>query len=473
MDTFQIRIFKTISESSSKGDNLMISPLSIYHILSLATNGAVGETKKEMLTALGNENQEEMNEKNKLMHSVINNFKTVELANSIFSKITPLDSFIEKAKDYRAQIDKLKDEKQINDWCRDATHGLIPKIVDKISPEDLIVLINAIYFKGIWKTKFSERFTKKREFFNCQKEKKLTEFMYSKDNYTYFENNDIQVISLNYQEDHMEALIILPKIEYDINKYIKKFNQEEYSNIIKGLYDQKIEIFLPKFEIKFNIDIEKFIQELGIQLAFNNSADFSDMLKSQKIFINRIIHSSYIKVDEKGTEAAAVTAVKTRGGRAPHSQEKNIIMDINHPFLFIIRNKDLPQGHDILFISKIENLTGGDRKKADYSKLEYINISFKRPVKWYMYIVKQVLQTRENVGIRARSLGAAKAIRVAEALKFLGYITYINYYTNTIVIDGKIERYLIINVKKTKDFQKIYNTREEERIKFLEKQKNK
>ena len=160
-------------------------------------------------------------------------------------------------------------------------------------------------------------------------------------------------------------------------------------------------------------------------------------------------------------------------------------MDINHPFLFIIRNKDLPPGHDILFISKVENLDRDEagkeskksqnintkekeRKKIDFSKLEYVNISFKRPVKWYMYVIKLVLQNRESVDIKARPLGASQAIRVVEALKRLGYISYVKYCTSTVVNDGKLERYIIINVKKTKDFQKLFDEREAERKRRLE-----
>ena len=220
MNSFQMKIFKSIS-ISLKGKNLVISPLSIYHILSLTANGAVGDTKKEILRVLGNENQEEMNENNKLIKSIINNFQTVEFANSIFSRIMLLPTFIEKTKDYKAKINELKDENQINNWCSEQTHGLIKKIVEQITPEDIIVLINAIYFKGIWKIQFNERFTQEREFLNHQKEKKLINFMYSKESYRYFENSNIQAISLDYGKDNMEALIILPKNEYDINNYIK------------------------------------------------------------------------------------------------------------------------------------------------------------------------------------------------------------------------------------------------------------
>ena len=484
MNSFQIRIFKSIIKSSSKVENLLISPLSIYHILSLTTNGAFGDTKKEMILNLGNKSEEEMNKNNKLIYSIVNNFKTVEFVNSIFTREKPLNTFIEKTKDYKARIDQLKDANQINKWCSDATHGLIQNIIEKITPDDIMVLINAIYFDGIWKIQFNKRFTEKREFLNCQKEKNLIYFMNSEYTYKYFENNSIQAISLDYQKDNMEGLIILPKEEYDINKYINEFNQEEYYNIINSLDNQKVKLYLPKFEIKFQTNLEEVFKELGMKLAFNpEQADFSSMIKIEKInvYINRIIHSCYIKVDEKGTKAAAITAVMTRGKMSLPG--RNIIMDINHPFLFIIRNKGLPPGHDILFISKVENLNEEkigkesrntntrqkERKMTDLSKLEYINISFTKPVKWYMYAIKLVLKTRENIDIRARPLGAAKAIRVVEALKKLGYISYVKYYTTTLIIDGKLLRYFIVNVKKTKDFQKFFDEREAERKKIINK----
>ena len=283
MENFQIKIFKEINQSSSSnGGNITISPLSIYHILSLTANGADGDTKKEMLSTLCEENQEKMNEKNKLIYSIINEFKTVEIANSIFTRVIPLTTFIEKAKDYKAKIDKLKDVDQINKWCSESTHGLIENVVKEIKPDDLMVLINAIYFKGKWKIKFNERLTKKKSFYNCQKEKKLINFMNSEYDYNYFENNEIQAISLNYQEDNMEALIILPKNEYDINKYIENFNQEDYKKIINGLYNQKVELYLPKFEIKFKTDLKEIFKALGIKLAFDSHADFSSMIKFEK-----------------------------------------------------------------------------------------------------------------------------------------------------------------------------------------------
>ena len=114
-----------------------------------------------------------------------------------------------------------------------------------------------------------------------------------------------------------------------------------------------------------------------------------------------------------------------------------------------------------------------ERKQADYSKLDTVTLSYSRPAKWYMYVVKQVLKTRDSCDIRARPLGAAQVVRVAEALKRLGYITYEKYFTTTVVDKERLQRFITVKVKKTKDFQKLYDQREAERAKMLESQEKK
>ena len=114
-----------------------------------------------------------------------------------------------------------------------------------------------------------------------------------------------------------------------------------------------------------------------------------------------------------------------------------------------------------------------ERKTTDFSKLEVVTLSFNRPAKWYMYVVKQVLKTRDTVDIKARPLGAAQVVRVAEALKRLGYITYVKYYTTTVITAGRLQRFIIVNVKKTPNFQKLYDEREAERTKLLESKEKK
>jgi serpin B len=146
-DNFQLKIFKEINKSNI-GKNIMVSPLSIYHILSLTTNGAKNKTLEEMLQALCEKNITELNQNNKLISSLIMKLKSIELANAVFTRFNPLENFVEIIKEYKAKIDNLKDAAQVNKWCSDATHNKIPKIIDNITGADKMVLINALYFKG-------------------------------------------------------------------------------------------------------------------------------------------------------------------------------------------------------------------------------------------------------------------------------------------------------------------------------------
>ena len=121
-------------------------------------------------------------------------------------------------------------------------------------------------------------------------------------------------------------------------------------------------------------------------------------------------------------------------------------------------------------MSKPQTEKREERKPVDFSTLETVNLTFNRPAKWYMYVVKQVLKTKEKVDIRARPSAAAQVVRVAEALKRLGYITYLKYQTTTVINQGKLQRFIVVSVKKTSNFQKLFDEREAERTKRLEEQ---
>ena len=348
---FQLEILKGINNQNI-GKNLMASPLSIYHILSLTANGAANTTLNEMLNVLGNKYLTGLNKENALISSVISKAKTVKMANAIFTTFKPEADFIKSAEMYKSTIDNLISADQVNSWCFNATNGKIEKIIDDINGI-LMILINAIYFKGIWKKTFDKKLTQKNIFLNFNKEEKKVDFMNMKADFNYFENKDVQAIEIPYNKDNLNALIILPKTEKDINVYIKNFSSNEYNNIIKGLKNDKIVLSLPKFEIRYEGEIKSILMSMGMNQAFSN-ADFSVMKKEKDIFISRIIHKTFIKVDEQGTEAAAVTAVVMK--RMMVKSAPPIIMNVNHPFLFIIRCPNLPEKHDILFFSKVETL---------------------------------------------------------------------------------------------------------------------
>ena len=348
---FQIEIVKGLNEQNIR-KNIMVSPLSIYHILSLTANGAANLTLEEMLKTLGHNKKIELNKENSNISSIISKLKSVQMANAIFTKFKPEPEFIKSVEMYKSTIEDLVSVEQVNSWCFRATNGKIPTIIDDITGI-MMILINAIYFKGIWKKTFDKNLTHKNDFLNFNKDKKKTDFMNMSQNFNYFESQNVQALEIDYNKDNLNALIILPKAEKDINIYLKKFSKEKYDEINKGLKNQKIQLSLPKFEIKYEGELQSLLISLGMKSAFGG-ADFSVMRKEKDIFISRVIHKTFIKVDEQGTEAAAVTAVFKTRMMVPKDPPK--IMNVNHPFLFIIRSKDLPSGHDILFFTKIECL---------------------------------------------------------------------------------------------------------------------
>ena len=216
------------------------------------------------------------------------------------------------------------------------------------------MLINAIYFKGKWQKQFDQKITYLDTFYDSNNKISKIMFMHATKKYDYFENKGMQAISLNYKKDNLSALIILPKKGKNINDYIEYLTLDKYDNIISGLTNQEVNLSLPKFEFDFSTELIQNFKTLGMHDAFNAGvADFSVMKKEKDIYISNIIHKTYIKVDEEGTEAVAVTAVEGFFGSCFDDIK---VMKVDHPFLFIIRSKDLPPGNDMIFIAKVESL---------------------------------------------------------------------------------------------------------------------
>ena len=256
-------------------------------------------------------------------------------------------------KEYNAKIEQLKDAEQINKWCSRVTHDKIQKIIENVNKDDLMILINAIYFKGKWEKAFDPELTTKKKFMNFNKEPKEIDFMYMKAKFNYFEDSEHKVISLKYKNDDIEALIILPQKEIDINNYIVNFKLENYNSLIQNLRKKQVKFSLPKFEINFSAELKPYFISLGMNDAFTSKADFTGLTEENNIKIGKILHKTFIQVDEEGTEATAATDLTVAKKGSKRSKEQ-FEMIVDHPFLFIIRSCKLPSGYDMLFSSKIE-----------------------------------------------------------------------------------------------------------------------
>ena len=355
--SFQISFFKEMNKNY-KNENLIVSPLSAYQVLGLTANGAKGKTQKEMISALGNKDLEELNKINTDILKLTKEFKTVEIANAVMTKFPLKKSFLAASSKYGATVETLKSAAQVNAWCNAKTHGKIKEIIKDLSPTTLMVLLNAVYFKGKWEEKFYKEDTKKKIFYNYNDKSKAkqVEKMSITKYFQYYSDKELQMVELPYQKDSMSAIIILPNQNKNINKLISEMSDDKMQRLIKKMDRKEVALALPKFELEFESGLNSILNKLGINDAFDNTlADFSEMTEENKIYIDEVIQKTYLKVDEEGTEAAAVTGVKFVKISRP--RPKQIIpFIIDRPFLFMIRNKNMPKNYEMLFMSKIEKL---------------------------------------------------------------------------------------------------------------------
>ena len=358
--SFQISLFNQIN-SKNKGKNLTISPLSIFQSLSLVTNGANEETKNELLKLLDNKGMEEINELNLRIIYEIKEMSSIEIANAIMTRISPLPNFVKIAKEnYLSEIQPLRNAKQINKWCNEKTHGKIKEIVNEIDDNIFMIILNAVYFKGQWINPFKKELTSKQIFynFNSEKDGKYVDIMKITEHFKYFKDSNLQAIELPFKKDTMSALIILPNQNININEFINILDDDnEYLyTIIDNLKHSKVYLEMPKFEITYKESLKEVLKNMGVKLAFNTKADFSKIRSQNDLMIDEIIHKTYLKVNEDGAEAAAITMITMKNMGMIPRPEIIYKMIINRPFLFILRNSKLPKNYDISFISKIEQI---------------------------------------------------------------------------------------------------------------------
>ena len=350
--SFQTTIFSQTNKHNL-GANLVVSPLSIFQVLGLTTNGAVGDTQKEMIETLEAESLENLNGINLKLIEIIKKFETVEMANGVMTVFDPIKSFAKMCDKYEAPIEKLISLKQVNEWCSEKTHGKITEILDELNPATVMLLLNAVYFKADWVNPFNPEKTTTGTFNVPKVGKKKVKMMTQVHEFNYYGNKDIQVIELPYKNDSMSALIILPSEDYNIDTFVNslKVSDDAVKQFLDGMKETMVQINLPQFEVEFYRKLKDDLMDLGMVKAFGD-ADFSGINGAGGLYIDDVIHKTYLKVDEFGSEAAAVTVVDMRKG-IPTPDE---VMDVNRPFIFLLRSKELPKNNDFLFMAKIEDL---------------------------------------------------------------------------------------------------------------------
>jgi serine protease inhibitor len=349
--SFPTNIFKSLN---TENKNVLISPLSLQLALSLATNGATGSTQTQMLQVISPENPSlsYINDVSYLLtktsfFSPLRKAK-VNIANGIFTYITPLSTFIGLAKDkYHATVQKLESAEQVNTWTAKKTSHKITHIIDEITSETKLILISAVYFQSRWLDEFGEDATTEFRNSNGETVKKpyIENTLYST---KYYQAEGTRAISIELVGNYVFD-VIMPE---NLGNFISSLNKDTLSSVFKNMEEKNVHIHLPVFSFEYSNELSGVLQHLGMKQAFTGDADFSGLSSEERLSLNEVVHKTFIKVTKYGVEAAAATAMPLlQAAMAP--PDGLIDMVVDRPFLFTIRakNKDT-----LLFLGKVENL---------------------------------------------------------------------------------------------------------------------
>jgi serpin B len=224
----------------------------------------------------------------------------------------------------------------INDWVAKNTNGRIKQIVSELKPEEILVLVNAIYFKGSWTKAFDPKLTSSREF-SLTSGSAQRRMMNREDKFRYKEDDAIQAVVLPYGDERLNMYVFLPREKDGLAKLVSALGSSP-SSLFSGFAEKKGTVVLPKFKIEFEQSLNAALKQLGMGTAFTPAADFSKMVvPPATAAISDVLHKTFIEVNEEGTEAAAVTGVTMMMTAMPRPNEKfSFVCD--HPFLCAIRD---------------------------------------------------------------------------------------------------------------------------------------
>ena len=345
---FAFRFLKQID--AGEPGNWFVSPVSLQYLLGLVLDGAEGATADEICQTLGYPagQSEAVDAYCRKMLSELPNLdkKTkLTLANAIFfnDKMTikvPYKKRVEKF--YDAEVESLDFyQKQgtlrtINGWCNRQTNGLIPAVLDDVSPDMFAYLLNALYFKGTWMYPFNKRYTQDRTFTLESGQKKEIPMMIKERKYGYGENDVFQRVVLPYGNGSYSMIVLLPKKGHTVADVIASVNGENWKDIhSRWGYGTLINVWLPPFESKYHIQLNDILCDMGMPRSFGPAAQFKPM-SDDALWLSFVQQDAVIKVDEEGTEAAAITSAGMLGATAIPEPPRVIDFHCDHPFLYLI-----------------------------------------------------------------------------------------------------------------------------------------
>lgn len=362
LNSFSFDLYKQLK---SDKENLFFSPFSIDVALLMTRQGAKLDTKTSFDKVLHIDSN--LNDKN--AHDFIlslkrfkNSTNQLNVSNSIW-----IQNNYKIETDFQNKIqtnyfadafhvnfsDQSKSATEINKWAAQKTNNLIKNLIspNQITVSTKLVLINAIYFIDKWDKQFEKNETKKNDFYGVNNDTVKINFMNETGYYDYFENADFQFISKYYAGKDKSFCMILPKKRYGISSIDASIDKLILDSIFKHSTSTLVDLSMPKFKLEASYSLNESLSKLGLKKAFADDANFLGISTSSRLRINKIIHKTYIEVNEEKTEAAAATRIDCINGIILYDElaPKPKVFNANHPFMFMIIDN---QTKSIIFMGR-------------------------------------------------------------------------------------------------------------------------
>jgi len=359
-NAFSFDLYKQLSKESG---NVFFSPYSITVALAMTHEGARGATAREMEKTLHLPSDAAMSREffandTKRLGTELG----VDLANAFWAQSDykfladykgTLDKYYQAAAynaNFKTAADKARLE--INGWTQEKTHGKIKDLFPLNSLNSLtrLVLVDAVYFKGNWETQFDKSLTSEEDFNVTAKDKVKVGMMKrsgSNSKFNFYETVDLQMLEMPYKGGKLSMLLLLPP-QGGLKKLETQLSPEQLDAWKKGLYNRRVDVFLPKFILTAKYMLPDTLAKMGMPTAFTDSADFSGMDGTKNLYIQKVVHQGFVEVNEEGTEAAAATGVAMGLKSMPMAAPK---FRADHPFIFLIQERETGK---IIFMGRVE-----------------------------------------------------------------------------------------------------------------------
>lgn len=329
--------------------NILISPFSIHTALIMATNGAQGNTRAEILNLMGcdNCNLDDINQLHEDLTTLLteqSGAANLTVANHFFydnQRVTVKIPFLETlSTHYNSGADNLNFNNeqasldQINNWVKTNTNNKIDKILERIDALDVAFLINALHFKADWATGFSEQLTNQQTFTKADGTTVEAAFMSADRNFSFAQTDDYRIVDIPFKDSIFSVSLIQPGTLNTNGLWVNEITPQIWQGMYTNMQYHRAMVFFPKLQLTYENDLIQSLKYLGVQDAFSEqNANFTDLgTASNNIFINQIKHKAVLNIDEKGAEGAAVTSIGFGVTSAPPT------FWFNRPFVLVLRH---------------------------------------------------------------------------------------------------------------------------------------